>query len=63
MVGKRKVAILPKTSLRGKHLKTNDTNLEKIEPSKEIEVIISPELKHNNLGKYQKTGKKKKAQK
>ena len=58
MVGKRKAAI-PKISLRGKHLKTNNTNLEKIEPSKEIEIIILPELKHNNLGNYQKSGKKK----
>ena len=60
MVGKRKAAP-PKTSLRGKHLKTNDTNLKKIQPA-EIKVvnIISPEIKHNNIGNYQKDGKKKK---
>ena len=57
MAGKRKAAI-PKTLLRGKHLKTNDTKSKKIEPSKEIEIIISPELKHNNFGNYPKTGKK-----
>ena len=56
MAGKRKAAI-PKSSLRGKHLKTNNTNLEKIEPTEKIENIISPEIKHNNLGNYQKNGK------
>ena len=59
MVGKRKAAP-PKTLLRGKYLKRENKNLKKVEPTKEIEIIISPELKHNNIGDYQKDGKKKK---
>ena len=60
MVGKRKAAP-PKTSLRGKHLKNNDPNLKKIQPAVRIvDNIISPEIKYNNIGNYQKDGKKKK---
>ena len=45
MVGKRK-AVVPKTSLRGRNLKSNKTNLEKIQPAEIIvDNIISPENK------------------
>ena len=58
MVGKRKAAP-PKTSLRGQHLKRENKKLEKIQPAEiRVDNIISPELKHINIGNYQKDGKK-----
>ena len=38
----------PKTSLKGKQLKTVEIRVEKVEPTKEVEINISLELKHSN---------------
>ena len=56
MAEKRKTAI-SKTSLKGKHLKINQYKLGKNRTHSKF-FFISPEIKHNNLGNYQKNGKK-----
>ena len=53
MARKRK-ANIPKTSVRGKKLKDEVTEPEKVASTNFVETTLSPGLKYDNLGNYQK---------
>lgn len=59
MARKRK-ANVPKTSVSGKQLENNNLEVEKVVSSKQVEIALSPELKHGNLGDYWKKKTRKK---
>ena len=57
--GKKRKETVCKTSCRGKHLKKTNDTLENEEPENTTtENSITPELKHNNVGNYQKNSNK-----
>jgi len=60
-MARKRRANIPKTSVRGKKMKEEVVEEEKVASTRLVETVITPELKYDNLGNYQKkiTNKKK----